>query len=82
MLSAIRSGLLSECVPHYTLKLICENSEPDYSFSLAGKALLISKRNITGESIDSVGQDFVSKGGSKKTGVIPKYHYPCFCKSG
>lgn len=28
-MSAIRSGLLSECVPHYTLKLIRESSEPD-----------------------------------------------------
>nr|DAY86985.1 MAG TPA: hypothetical protein [Caudoviricetes sp.] len=29
LLSAIRSGLLSEFVPHYTLKLIRESPEPE-----------------------------------------------------
>lgn len=56
------------------------NSEPDYSFSLAGKALLISMRNITGESIDSVGQDFVSKGGSKKQEQSPGITTPASVK--
>lgn len=34
---AIRSGLLSECVPHYTLKLIRESPEPDCWFRSAGR---------------------------------------------
>nr|DAE59652.1 MAG TPA: hypothetical protein [Caudoviricetes sp.] len=38
--------------------------------------------NITSESTYRLRQFFVPKGGSKKTGGMFTYHYPCFLKSG